>query len=216
MALAAERARATSAVERERSTNTELRMLERELRGLSRDIAEAEADLAARDRQLAAMRTELRRATTRSRRERGNQSDDRAWLDDAFLNPEERFRFEVLVAWARRIPATDKGRLPLRGFDVGPDFLPSLDCLEGIDRDKVVDVVVEVVTGLVDEVNGRELHPLRVGAGGGMPARTRDDGAICWRAALQVNTPAARRLHFWRGRDVLELSRVTTHDDMAP
>ena len=162
------------------------------------------------------LRTQLRKVTGGLRRvERVTDHDD-GWVDGAFIDPEQRIRFEVELAWARRIPASDKHRLPIRGYALGPDFLDSLSTLEGVDRSKVVDVVVEVVTGLVEDVNGRELHPLRVAAGSGAPARTREDGATCWRAALQVNTPSARRLHFWRGRGVLELSRVATHDDMAP
>jgi hypothetical protein len=63
----------------------------------------------------------------------------------------------------------------------------------------------------------REVHQLRSGLGGDDPPRTREDGATCWRANLQTNTPAARRIHYWTlatGR--VELSRVVTHDDFEP
>lgn len=80
--------------------------------------------------------------------------------------------------------------------------------------EKVADVVFEIVTGLATLVPSRAVHQLRTGSGGNDPVRRRDDGAIAWRAYLQVNTPSARRIHYWvlpNGR--IELARVATHDD---
>lgn len=40
--------------------------------------------------------------------------------------------------------------------------------------------------------------------------------AVAWRASLQVNTPSARRIHYWvlpSGR--VDLARVSTHDDFT-
>src|SRR5690606_14574420 len=67
---------------------------------------------------------------------------------------------------------------------------PVVDKVEGVDRRKVVSVVVEVVTGLVEQLAGRDLHPLRTGPGGDDPPALRKDGAVCMRAALQRNTPS--------------------------
>jgi hypothetical protein len=36
------------------------------------------------------------------------------------------------------------------------------------------------------------------------------------RVALQQGTPSARRLHYWKIGDRVELSRVALHDDMRP
>jgi hypothetical protein len=81
----------------------------------------------------------------------------------------------------------------------------------------VIDVVVEVVTGLAVELHGRELHQLRQSEAGDSPTVVREDGATCWRAAIQSKSPAARRLHYWQLRDGgTELSRVVVHDDMEP
>ncbi len=137
-------------------------------------------------------------------------------LDDSnlFLDAGRQLRFEVEQAWARRIPATDKAARPLAAFTVGPDFFGTWASVEGISRGKVVEVIVEVLTGLADTLPGRELHPLRTSEAGNAPVRTRSDGATCWRASLQVNTPSARRLHFWRLKDgSVELSSVRLHDD---
>ena len=62
---------------------------------------------------------------------------------------------------------------------------------------KVLDACVHVATGRAAEIPGLELHPLRAGAGG-TEQRQRADGARAWRCALQVHSPSARRLHFWR------------------
>jgi hypothetical protein len=44
--------------------------------------------------------------------------------------------------------------------------------------------------------------------------RVRNDGAIAWRASLQVNTPSARRIHYWvLPSGQIELARVAAHDD---
>jgi len=68
----------------------------------------------------------------------------------------------------------------------------------------------------VHDIAARETHQLRAGDGGA-PTLTREDGATCWRVALQINTPSARRLHFWQppGRPP-ELSSVRLHDDFRP
>ena len=50
-------------------------------------------------------------------------------------------------------------------------------------------------------------------ARGGTEQRQRADGARAWRCALQVHSPSARRLHFWRlDGDGVELDRVGIHD----
>src|SRR5665647_467854 len=69
----------------------------------------------------------------------------------------QHLRFEVLLAWALRAPAADKPTYPLKPFTLGPGFLSTLDGLQGIQRSKVVDVVVEVVTGLVAQFRPRQL-----------------------------------------------------------
>jgi hypothetical protein len=134
-----------------------------------------------------------------------------------FVDDEEQLRFEVLSEWARAIPAAEKAGRPLAEYTLGPRFLPSLTDLEGVSRDRVVWTLVMVLTGLAPEMNGLQVHRLRTGAGGDDPFRQRDDGALCWRVSLQVNTPSARRLHYWKlPGGAYELSRVVLHDDVEP
>jgi hypothetical protein len=133
----------------------------------------------------------------------------------AFTDPVVQFRHEIYCAWADRIPAAEKRDRPLVEFELGPGFLPSVEQVEGVSRAKIVAVVVEILTGQAHQLSGRDCHQLRVGDAGTRYV-TRPDGATCWRVALQQDTPAARRLHFWRLRDHYEFSRVVLHDDYRP
>lgn len=132
-----------------------------------------------------------------------------------FADAEEQLRFEVMLAWARRIPAGEKASKPLGQYRIGPEFIETLTSTDGIERSKVVDVMVEVACGLAWSIAGRELHQLRTGEHGDAPGRVRADGATCWRTSLQVNAASARRLHYWMLNDgTVEFSSVRLHDDM--
>lgn len=161
------------------------------------------------ERELQRLRTQLRKA----KHGRVAEPDE----GPRFADREQGFRHLVERAWASRIAPGEQGARPLGDYVLGAAFLDSLDAVAGVSADKVADVVVEVLTGLAETSAGRELHRLRTGRGGDDPPVVRDDGATCWRVALQLHTPSARRLHYWRRRDgVVELSRVVLHDDMDP
>ncbi|WP_460846862.1 hypothetical protein [Nocardioides ultimimeridianus] len=136
--------------------------------------------------------------------------------DDLFADPVEQFNFELYTAWARRVPAAEKSQRPLRSCALGPDFLDSIDRLHGVSRSKIVDVVVEVLTGIAEAQPGRALHRLRTALAGDAPVLTRADGATAWRVSLQTGSPSARRLHFWRRHDgSIELGKVVLHNDFT-
>lgn len=167
------------------------------------------------EQQATALR-KARQEAARLRRRLGDagaeEPEDRYFVDD-----EEQLRFEVLAEWARAIPAAEKPGRPLAPYTVGPRFLASLADVEGVSRDRVVWTLVMVLTGHAPEMNGLQVHRLRTGSGGDDPVRQRDDGAACWRVSLQVNTPSARRLHYWKlPGGAYELSRVVVHDDVEP
>lgn len=159
------------------------------------------------EHELKATRSRLRKASTA-------KSTGTDGAGPQFVDREQGFRYRVLTQWATRTLPTEQRDRPLPDYLIGPRFLDSLDKLEGIKEDKVADVVFEIVTGLAPELPSREVHHLRTGSGGEDPVRIRADGAVAWRASLQVNTPSARRIHYWvlTGGQV-ELARVTTHDD---
>jgi hypothetical protein len=134
-----------------------------------------------------------------------------------FADAEDGFRYLVLTQWAIRFPGSQQKDRPLKEFFLGANFLESLESLQGISREKVADVVVEIATGIASELAGREVHRLREGAAGDARHVTREDGAVCWRASLQVGTSSARRIHYWiLPGGSIEFSRVTIHDDFLP
>lgn len=198
---------------------------------LNRDMANMAADhreqlrelpeLASENARLVRLNEQLREAV-RVERERANRARAAAKAnaaDDAaesilFNDPAEQFRHEVYMEWARRIPAASKADLPLPGYGIGPDFLESIDTVQGVDRSKVVAVAVEVLTGLAESIPGREMHRLRNGhAGTGNFAEDKDLGKV-WRVSLQIKTASARRMHFWRGEGgYITFSDIGVHDD---
>lgn len=175
----------------------------------AKDLARAARQVETRDAELARMRSQLRRAKQRT------APPDVAL--PVFADRERGFRHLVEAAWARRIPVGEQPTRPLPDYAIGERFLDSVDALEGIAVDKIADVVMEVLTGLAEQSTGRELHQLRTSAGGNAAPQSRSDGAVCYRVSMQIHTPSARRLHFWKCPDgTIELSRVVVHDDMEP
>lgn len=152
--------------------------------------------------------------STRSRlRKAGNATSSTPSSGPTFADAEEGFRYLVLTQWATRTLPGEQQARPLPDYRIGPRFLESLRRLEGIKTEKVADVAFEIVTGLAPRVPGREVHRLRTGTGGDDPIRTRADGAVAWRASLQVNSPSARRIHYWvLSTGTIELACVATHD----
>jgi hypothetical protein len=201
-----------------------------EVRGLMRDQDNLRTQLLAGADERGQLRYLLDHAERRANRAEHDLKATRARLRKAgstkfghvseegprFADPEQGFRYLVTTRWATRtLPSEQAGR-PLPEYVIGPHFLPSLDKLEGVNADKVADVVFEIVTGLAPQILGREVHRLRAGSGGDDPIRTREDGATAWRASLQVRTPAARRINYWAlPNGQIELARVATHDDFS-
>jgi len=222
LALDAERARVRRLDADKDRLEKLVRDLGFELDSVRAHLSAVEADLAESEADRARQRTNYRKADQQRQRldkqlktARAREAEVRE-PEDGYLDPEKQFRHDVYFAWYRRIPQTEKSERPLPEYVIGPDFLGSLDSTEGIDRGKVIDVVVEVVTGLAEQLDGRDLHQLRESAVGGSRPVVRGDGATCWRVALQRETASARRLHFWRNGQTIELSRVVVHDDDTP
>lgn len=195
-----------------------------ELVRVERDEAREEARrLTERLRQVEQERDRLREGLTGARRDisqlskRLRRGGPRATdTGPLFLDPEAELRWAVQRRWVERVPAAEKEHLPLGPYAVGDEFLQSLEQVHGLDRDKVADVVVDIATGRVHSVTGYQTHRLRESEESNRYV-SREDGATCWRVSLQVNSPSARRLHFWQPPGgVPELSSVRLHDDTRP
>lgn len=134
-----------------------------------------------------------------------------------FSDPVDQFEFEVRLAWARRTTPDEKSSLPLTDCELANGFIASLDDVDGISRQKVVDVVVDVLTGRVHELRSRDSHQLRSRTVPAPPTSSvsmgpRAGGSRC--SATHIKLAA---LHYWHRPDgSVELSAVRRHDDMRP
>lgn len=191
--------------------------LEQQKTRVSRQLEELK-DLKTSVRQL---RSENQRLSGRARESERQLTAFRATAYDRdavlFDDKEEQFRFDVHLAWAHRTTPADKVDHPIGRYSFGPDFFATLASVSGVSQNKVVEVVADVVSGRAWDSPGREAHQLRQGKGGDDPPVVGPSGENCWRIALQVSTPSARRLHFWQLNDgSYELSSIRLHDDFRP
>lgn len=168
-----------------------------------------------RDRASAAeARAETLRGEGRAERERVEAL--RGTLEALEPDPGRRFIADVRRAWERSGTDEDRKRYPWREPRIGPEFLGSLERVQGISLERIIEVSAHVVSGRAREIPGLELHPLRTSDLGSAPQRVRDDGAKAWRCNLQASTAAARRLHYWELPDGgVELAKVVYHDDFS-
>ena len=121
---------------------------------------------------------------------------DRMHGRSAWSDPDTQFRHEVFLDWLHEVPEEDRvDRYAPRQYTLGPDFLESVEKLDGIRRERIVTVVREVICQQVWTSNARRAHQLRINSTGNAPARVRDDGATAWRCNLQTATASARRLN---------------------
>ena len=181
--------------------------------------ARLEMRVANLESELATARTQRREsARRRSRVDRAAAAQDRAEGDlRLFLDPRDQLDFEIGLAWARITLAPEKPDYPMKPYSISDQFLDTLRDLEGVARDKVVEVMVHILTGRHADLASREVHQLRTGTGGDDPPVTRAGGETCWRVSLQAKTPSARRLHYWSCNDgSVEFSSVRVHDDFRP
>ncbi|MDR1512055.1 MAG: hypothetical protein LBS56_01030 [Propionibacteriaceae bacterium] len=188
--------------------------LHRDLVATQRQARQAASEAKMLRDQLARAKTKRREAEQEAARRRRELEDTplggAAKLDD----PADRMDVEIRLAWMRRFTRPDRANHPLKEWSYADHFFTTFAALEGVDSAKVVDVMVEVLTGLDQRLAGRDLHQLRDGTGGDDKTRLNARGEKYWRAALQQGTPSARRLHYLARDDgSVEFSSVRAHDD---
>jgi hypothetical protein len=193
-----------------------------ELERLRADLAQAEQELAEARRLLKEQSAEVRKsreAARAARREAEALGARVAALELQLfggsdpLSGAEAFARAVTLFWERTYTDDDRRRYPLQRFVVGPKFLESARPLQGIDVLRIVDVCARVASGRENALPGGDVKRLLAGRAGRPIERARD-GAKAWRGALQVNSPSARRLHWWAlpGGGV-EFAKVGLHDE---
>lgn len=197
------------------SLRQELDGMRRALRDTHSELAEARDTIAHLKNLRARAVNELRssrKAQAEIVRGRGPRERSDSWPDDEMW-----IRDEIHRAWSERVSREDKLRHPLpEDYIVGSLFAKSIHALDDAQIDKALKCVVDVLTNRAKDLAGRDLHRLRTGEGGSDAPRVRAaDRAVAWRAAIEINSASARRLHYWVIGDRIELSRVGVHDDMV-
>ncbi|WP_309129907.1 hypothetical protein [Microbacterium sp.] len=201
-------ARATGASPAADSELARLRTENEQLRGRLAEERAERATLETRLKDAAQDRRETGRALRDARR-----AAERSHVDTT----EDGIRFEIERTWGNRTAPGERTRWPLREYSLGAGFIQSLTALDEGQLSKAIRTCVDAITGRDREIPARELHRLRSGDGGDNPYVVREDGARCWRSAIEQNAPSARRLHYWElPRGAIELSRVVLHDDVRP
>ena len=140
-------------------------------------------------------------------------------LDDATCphpivhsDPALQLRHEIWLTWLANTPEADRKAQPLCDYDLGPDFLESMN-LQLVSRGRIL-VVVDVLTRRVHQISSRRSHPLRSADAGNAPQRTRANGATAWRCDLKTGRPGGPRLAWWQHPDGrIELGKAGHHDD---
>jgi hypothetical protein len=195
------------------SLETRVRTLEDELRAVKTERAALVATRQEQEGTIGQLRRMLQSQKAKLRKAKRPVPDTERFPE--FADREQGFRHAVTTAWALRTPVAEQSTRPLGRYSLGPEFLDSLERTPGLSISKVAGVVFEIVTDRAREIAGRDLHQVRVSAGPTSEYVRRPDGATLWRAALQVNTPQARRIHYWALPDgSYELADVRLHDDL--
>jgi hypothetical protein len=173
-------------------------------------LAEANKRLREQAQQL---KKELRSATDTI-----EQLEQRSAREDP-LTSERGFLLGVRQAYARLFDEGTRHDHPLRPMRVGSSFLGSLRELDRVDLEKVLEVCAQVAANAAHELASRGVHQLRAGPRGAGSRVRASDQAMAWRCALQVNSPSARRLHWWSvpgpGGPVIEFASVGVHDELS-
>lgn len=181
-----------------------------ELTRLAAQLADRDRLLREKDETIAELRRQVQKLSKQLRagREAGEPETVVVYAD-----PERQFCWEVEQRWLTTVPETEREERPLAGYRLGRDWLASLEAIELVDRSKILDVVVEVLTGRVVDSAARRIRRMRSGDGSG--PRIRDDGAVASRCDFKQRAASAPRLMWWKLPDnIIELGRVAAHDDM--
>jgi hypothetical protein len=199
--------------ERLQAVSDQLAAVTRECEDLRDALEAAEQDRKSLREKNQELRKELRAAEDRA------AALVRRTTQDEPLASERAFLLGVRLAYARLFDEGARHERPLQRMRVGAAFLESLRELDGVAIDKVLEVCAHVAAGTAHELAAREVHQLRAGPKGASSRVRGSDQAQAWRCALQVNTPSARRLHWWNvpgpGGATIEFASVVLHDDFS-
>ena len=144
------------------------------IRDLYAQLVQTRQELVAAERQRDATAAQLEQAKQRAleqRRSMRQQSRHRSAagvdLQGRFADPRPAARLRGVYGVGDAHPGRGEGGQGRSSGDwaYGPDFFASLEAVQGVDREKVAHVMLEVVLGLDRELASRGLHQLRTGEG---------------------------------------------------
>lgn len=188
---------------------------EAELTRLAGQLADKERRLHQKDETVAELRQQLQKMG-KQLRAAGRGADTPATVPAVYADAERQFRYEVEQLWLWTVSETERDEQPLHAYRLGRDWLTSMETIELVDRRKILDVTVEVLTGRAAASTARRLRRMRTSVAGDSGPRTRGDGATAWRCDLKQGTASAPRLMYWKLPDgTIELAKVAAHDDMT-
>lgn len=182
------------------------------LKEMADRVAVLESRLKAKERELRTLRGRSRKQQRGTEQGPAPEGCRTVWK----LHPERQLNYEIGETWYDQVAEYDRDLYPLpEQWEVGPDFIESIEKIQIVERPFVLATVVDILTGRAITISGRQVHRMRTAEQGDAPQLTRADGAVAFRAAVKVNTPSAPRLLWWVRKDgVIELGRVAVHDDM--
>lgn len=132
-----------------------------------------------------------------------------------FSDPDTQMRYDIGQMWLYKVSEPERQQWPLRAFQLSESFLASTRSTSLVSRERIVDVVVDVLTRRAFDMASRAVHPYGAGHASAPPI-TRDDGATAYRATIR-HTAGGPRLLWWECCDgSVELAWVGHHDDTMP
>lgn len=186
-----------------------------ELTHLAGQLTDKERRLREKDETIAELRQQLQKLG-KQLRTAGRDTDTPTAVPAVYADPERQFRYEVEQLWLWSAPEAERDEQPLAAYRLGRDWLTSIATIELVDRRKILDVTVEVLTGRAAESTARRLRRMRTSDGGDSGPRVRADGAVAWRCDLKQGTASAPRFMYWKLPDgTIELGKVAAHDEMT-
>lgn len=144
------------------------------------------------------------RAETKARRltERRNSAKESRpvakWLEALHVPEEEAVRMLLRRYWEKNYPLTDQEAYPLGHYEIQPAFLATVSRMHDADLKKIVHVMTDIASTRAD-TRDRTIHPYRQAEGPEEPDVVDAELGTLMRINLENNTPAAKRLHFWKG-----------------
>lgn len=144
-------------------------------------------------------------------RRRMADQEERRGYPRVYNDPEKQFRWEVEYEWLTGEPEEERGET-LSPYVIGEGFLDSMEAELLRDRAKIIQVVVDVLSG--HAWDRRKTHQFII-PGRSVIQKSIPEGAVPWRTYVKRGAPGAARLTWWQYPDgTIELVHVGHHDDL--